>query len=103
VADGVDLVVGYGGDGTQMEVANGVMGSDIPMAILPGGTGNAMAYALDIPRQLKQAAMLICHSRNHRKIDLGQIGDRHFMLRTYTGPEQEAVASRKEKDKLGVL
>jgi YegS/Rv2252/BmrU family lipid kinase len=103
VADGVDLVAGYGGDGTQMEVANGVMGSDVPMAILPGGTGNAMAYELAIPRQLRQAAMLICHSKRCRKIDLGQIGARQFMLRTYTGPEQEAVASREEKDKLGVL
>jgi YegS/Rv2252/BmrU family lipid kinase len=103
VTDGVDLVVGYGGDGTQMEIANGIMGSDVPMAILPGGTGNAMAFELDIPRQLKQAAALICQSSNRRKIDLGRIGDRQFMLRTYTGPQQEAVASREEKDKLGVL
>lgn len=103
IADGVHLVAAYGGDGTQMEVANGVMGSNIPMAILPGGTGNAMAYELDIPRQLKQAATLICQSSHRRKIDLGRIRDRHFMLRTYTGPQQEAVASREEKDQLGVL
>ena len=32
---GVDLVAGYGGDGTQMEVANGLLGSGIPLAILP--------------------------------------------------------------------
>ena len=103
VADGVDLVVGYGGDGTQMEVANGLVGSNVPMAILPGGTGNAMAHALNIPLQLREAAALICYSHNRRKIDLGRIGDRQFMLRTYTGPEKEAIASRKEKDKLGVL
>jgi YegS/Rv2252/BmrU family lipid kinase len=103
VADGVDLVAGYGGDGTQMEIANCVMGSDTPMAILPGGTGNAMAFELEIPRQLKEAATLICQSSNRRKIDLGRIGDHQFMLRTYTGPQQEAVASRKEKDKMGVL
>ena len=35
VADGIDLVAGYGGDGTQMEVADGVMGSDIPMVTIP--------------------------------------------------------------------
>src|SRR5687768_7058761 len=80
VADGVDLVAGYGGDGTQMEVANGLIGSDIPMAILPGGTGNAMAFELGIPRNLREAAALICQSRKHRKIDLGRIGDRQFML-----------------------
>jgi diacylglycerol kinase family enzyme len=43
VAAGVDLVAGYGGDGTQMELANGMLGSNIPMATLPGGTGNALA------------------------------------------------------------
>jgi YegS/Rv2252/BmrU family lipid kinase len=102
-ASGVDLVVGYGGDGTQMEVANGVMGSDTPMAILPGGTGNAMAFELKIPRDLRQAAEMICQSDNLRKIDLGRIGDRYFMLRTYTGPQQEEVASRADKDKYGVM
>ena len=103
VASGIDLVAGYGGDGTQMEVANGVMGSDTPMAILPGGTGNAMAFELKIPRNLRQAAELICQSSNRHKIDLGRIGDHLFMLRTYTGPQKEEVASRADKDKLGVL
>ncbi len=103
VARGVDVVAGYGGDGTQMEVANGVMGSNTPMAILPGGTGNAMAFELNIPRNLRQAAELICQSSNRRKVDLGRLGDRQFMLRTYTGPQKEAVASREEKDRLGVL
>ena len=37
---GVDLVVGYGGDGTQHELANAVIGTTMPMAMLPGGTGN---------------------------------------------------------------
>jgi diacylglycerol kinase family enzyme len=89
VANGVDLVAGYGGDGTQMEIANGVMGSNTPMAILPGGTGNAMTFELKIPRNLKQAAELICQSGHRRKIDLGRIGERHFM--------------REEKDRLGLL
>jgi YegS/Rv2252/BmrU family lipid kinase len=103
VASGVDLVAGYGGDGTQMEVANGVLGSDTPMAILPGGTGNAMAFELKVPRDLRQATELICQSGNIRKVDLGRIGDRYFMLRTYTGPRKEEVASREDKDKHGVM
>lgn len=103
VAEGYDLVAGYGGDGTQMEIANGVKGSKTPMAILPGGTGNAMAFELGIPRELRGALELICRSTNVRDIDLGQIGERFFMLRTYTGPEQEQVASREMKDKYGVL
>ena len=38
----MDLVVGYGGDGTQHEVANAVIGTGTPMGILPGGTGNGL-------------------------------------------------------------
>jgi diacylglycerol kinase family enzyme len=36
IARGVDLVVGYGGDGTQHELANAVIGTETPMAVLPG-------------------------------------------------------------------
>lgn len=100
---GADLVAGYGGDGTQMEIANGLRGGHTPMAILPGGTGNAMAFALHIPRELRQAVELVCQSSYLRKIDLGQIGERYFMLRVYTGPEKDKVASREMKDKYGLL
>ncbi len=51
VEQGYELVAGYGGDGTQMEVANGLLGTGIPQAILPGGTGNAMAHDLTYPYQ----------------------------------------------------
>jgi uncharacterized membrane protein len=37
---GYDLVVGYGGDGTQHEIANGIIGTKALMGVLPGGTGN---------------------------------------------------------------
>lgn len=103
IADGVDLVAGYGGDGTQLEIANAVVGTGVPMAILPGGTGNAMAFELNVPRDLRQAADLIVNSRNRKTIDLGQIGDKVFMLRVYTGVEAETRASREAKDKYGNL
>lgn len=103
VARGVDLVAGYGGDGTQMEVANGLLGSGVPLAILPGGTGNAMAHQLEIPINLRQAAELIVSSPNRRAIDLARIGDRVFMLRAYAGVSAEDAASREEKDKHGQL
>ena len=102
-ADGFDLVAGYGGDGTQLEVANGLVGTGVPMAILPGGTGNAMAFTLDVPRDLLQAAELIANSENRRAIDLASIGDEVFMLRAYTGIDPEAQASRESKDKYGNL
>jgi diacylglycerol kinase (ATP) len=102
-AAGADLVVGYGGDGTQMEVANGLIGSGVPMGILPGGTGNAMAFELKIPRDLRQAAELLCTSQKTRPVDLARANDKYFMLRLYSGVEEEQKTSREMKDKYGVL
>ena len=102
-ASGVDLVAAYGGDGTQMEVANGLLGTGVPQAILPGGTGNAMAHELGVSLNLWEAAQLIVSSYKRRAIDLARSGDRVYMLRAYTGVPAEAAASREEKDKLGQL
>ncbi|HBX70797.1 MAG TPA: hypothetical protein DEH25_15810 [Chloroflexi bacterium] len=102
-ASGVDLVAAYGGDGTQMEVANGLLGTGIPQAILPGGTGNAMAHELKVPINLRQATELIVNSPQRRAVDLAKIGDQIFMLRAYTGLSADAAASREQKDKYGQL
>ncbi len=100
---GVDLVAGYGGDGTQMEIANALIHSDTPMAILPGGTGNAMTYELNIPRVLKPAVELIVGNSQIKKIDLAQINERNFMLRAYAGFDAERAATREMKDNFGQL
>jgi len=98
-----DLVTGYGGDGTQMEIANGMKGSSVPLAILPGGTGNAMAFELNIPRNLRQAAALIGASQNVKSVDLAKANDTYFMLRLYSGVEEGQKTSREQKDKYGIL
>ena len=102
-ASGVDLVAAYGGDGTQMEVANGLLGTGVPQAILPGGTGNAMAHDLGISLNLREAAELIVASPKRRAIDLAKMGDTVFMLRAYAGFSEDEAASREEKDKHGQL
>jgi YegS/Rv2252/BmrU family lipid kinase len=102
-ASGVDLVVAYGGDGTQMEVANGLLGTGVPQAILPGGTGNAMAHTLGVSINTREAAQLIVNSTKRRAIDLAKIGDQFFMLRAYCGMSAEDAASREQKDRLGQL
>jgi len=102
-ASGVDLVAAYGGDGTQMEVANGLLGTGVPQAILPGGTGNAMAHELGISLDLNEAAGLIVNSHKRRAVDLAKMGDQVFMLRAYAGFSADDAASREEKDKHGQL
>jgi diacylglycerol kinase family enzyme len=86
-----------------MEVANGLLGTGVPQAILPGGTGNAMAHELHVSLNLREAAQLTVSSTRRRAIDLARSGDRVYMLRAYTGVPAEAGASREEKDKLGQL
>lgn len=100
---GYDVIAGYGGDGTQMEVVNGLMGRDALFGLLPGGTGNAMAFELGIPRDLRLATELLCQSETTREVDLGQACGKKFLLRAYTGPKPEHVASREEKDRWGLL
>src|SRR6478609_3211509 len=44
-----DLVVAWGGDGTINGAASGVAATGIPLAIVPGGSGNGLARDLQIP------------------------------------------------------
>lgn len=103
VADGAEMVVVYGGDGTVLEVANGVMGSDVVIGILPGGTGNAVATELGISRKIEEAAELICTSKNQRAVDIAQVDDQYYLLRAYTGVSQDQAASRELKDKYHLM
>ena len=103
IARGVDLVAGYGGDGTQHEIANAVFGTDTVMGILPGGTGNGFAREMNIPKTLAPAVELLCTSHNTRKIDVAKAGDEYFIQRLYVGIEPEEQTSREMKDKYGVF
>jgi YegS/Rv2252/BmrU family lipid kinase len=117
IASGVDLVAGYGGDGTQHEIANAclrsaaVSGKLTPMAILPGGTGNGFCREMGVPRTLREAIVVLCTSTNTRSIDVGrlvsvaqpQAHDRYFIQRLYVGIEPEEQTSRAMKDKYGVF
>ena len=62
-----------------------------------------MSFELNVPRDLKAAAELICQSENQRRIDVAKIGDQHFMLRAHTGIEESQKTSRERKDRFGNL
>lgn len=49
VDGGMDLVVAFGGDGTVRQVAEAVQGTDVPMAVYPGGTGNLFSQNFMAP------------------------------------------------------
>lgn len=69
--EGFDLVVAAGGDGTVNEVMNGIMqaGRKAALGIIPLGTGNDLARALDIPIDPVDAVALL-PSGERRRIDV---------------------------------
>lgn len=93
----VDAVIVYGGDGTIMECASATV-NQIPLGILPGGTLNIVAHALNIPLNLEAALALIYQSNNIiRHIDVGQISShdvtsKTFLVRASSGYEAASVA-----------
>ncbi|MBX3051145.1 MAG: diacylglycerol kinase family lipid kinase [Caldilineaceae bacterium] len=106
VQGGADVVAAYGGDGTVTEAANGLRGTEIPLAILPGGTANVLARELNIPLGLADAARLASGVESKiDRIDLGQMGEHIFLLRVGIGFEAAMVeqADRSLKENFGVL
>ncbi len=106
VQAGAELVAAYGGDGTVMETASGLVGSDVPLGILPGGTANVMAIELGVPRELEAAArLLLAPDVERRALDVGRVGEEHFLLRLGTGFEAVVIegAERELKDRMGTL
>lgn len=59
VAQGAGLIVAAGGDGTINEVLNGMARSQVPLAILPGGTANVLAMELGIGGRMQHAAEMM--------------------------------------------
>lgn len=106
---GVDLVVAAGGDGTVSGVASGLAGAvpagRVPMAILPLGTGNAMARALRVPLDAGQALELALGRHDLRRIDLMRLAGRFFLANITVGLSAEIMqeAGSDEKQRFGLL
>ncbi|MGP4066378.1 diacylglycerol kinase [Oceanobacillus sp. M65] len=80
VERGYELVVAAGGDGTINEVINGIAEEDHrpKLGIIPVGTTNDFARALNIPRDIKKAADIIVNGRT-KFLDIGKVNDYFFM------------------------
>jgi YegS/Rv2252/BmrU family lipid kinase len=77
VAEGADLVIAWGGDGTVNEVASALVHADTTFGLVPAGSGNGLAASLGTPRD-PAAALARILSAPPRRIDVGTIGRRHF-------------------------
>jgi diacylglycerol kinase (ATP) len=77
-ADGVDVVVAVGGDGTVNEIGQALIGRKTLMGIIPAGSGNGLARHLKIPSGFKNAIGVINRGKV-KKIDTATINDRVFL------------------------
>ncbi|HZB58104.1 MAG TPA: diacylglycerol kinase family protein, partial [Actinomycetota bacterium] len=79
VAEGVDLVMAQGGDGTVMACVTGLAGTEVPLAVLPGGTGNLLATNFDIPSELDEAVEVAIEGDRVR-LDVAAMDDDRFVV-----------------------
>jgi diacylglycerol kinase (ATP) len=102
VGRGADLVVVAGGDGTINETAEGLIGTNVPLAILPGGTANVLAMEMKLGGNLERVALRLGEMRpkrisvGHIVCDGGRIS-RHFLLMAGIGLDAHVVHNVDEK------
>src|SRR5262245_35716204 len=75
---GVRLVMAWGGDGTINEVASTLAFGEIPLGIVPAGSGNGLATELGISRKAEVAIAAALKSAS-RLIDVGELEGRMFV------------------------
>ena len=99
-----DVVFTLGGDGTAMEVAGALAGTGVTIGVLPGGTGNLLARALGIPRNVTKAVRALAQG-DVRQIDLGVVLGHRFAVAAGVGIDASMVAETPAwmKRRLGVL
>jgi len=83
--DGYDLVIAAGGDGTAHEAANGLAGTDVPLALAPAGTMNLLARVLGIPLEPAQAAVQAVEGFRALPVRPGDVSGRVFLLMAGAG------------------
>jgi diacylglycerol kinase (ATP) len=73
VADGADALVVVGGDGMIHLALEALAGTDVPLGVVPAGTGNDQAREHGWPRRSPEAAVDLIVSGASKAIDLGEV------------------------------
>jgi diacylglycerol kinase family enzyme len=100
LADGAQLVVVCGGDGTVRSVATVLAGTRVPMALLPSGTGNLLARNLQIPLEVEAAARVAASGRT-AALDVGRAEDGEcFLVMAGTGFDAAMLRDTSDRAKV---
>lgn len=104
VAQGLDVVVAVGGDGTINEVIQELAGSNTALGVLPSGTINVWARETGIPLEHNRAREILLNGQT-RRVDLGKFHDRYFLLMASIGFDGEVTRAVEKKPikRFGVL
>src|SRR5918995_2064348 len=92
-AEGYDVVVSFGGDGTLNEAANGLAGSNLPLSVLPGGSTNVVCRMVGIPTDVVDATehlLQLADDLQPRRIDMGRVNGRYFLFSSGVGMDADA-------------
>ncbi len=105
VKKGMDLVIAAGGDGTVSAVVSGLVNTQVPLGILPAGTGNVLARDLNIPLDTDQALALLGGENSVRTMDAMQISNDYYVMNASVGVSADTMENtpRAEKRRFGML
>ena len=78
-------VIIVGGDGLVHLAIQELAGTEIPLLVIPGGTGNDFARALGLPLDAPEQILAGCLNRPPRTIDLGKVNNKYFAAILSTG------------------
>jgi YegS/Rv2252/BmrU family lipid kinase len=91
VAEGRNIVVAAGGDGTINEVVNGIAGSDVRLGLLPAGTMNVFAAELGLPGSDLRKCWQIIETGRVRHVDLPRADGQYFVQLAGIGLDAQTV------------
>ena len=106
VEEGADLVIAAGGDGTVLGTAEGLIGTGVPLGVIPEGTANVFAAEMGLPSSSPEALdLLLGDECEVKRIDVGAVGGKHFLLRVGIGIEaaMTVLTEPELKSRYGVL
>jgi YegS/Rv2252/BmrU family lipid kinase len=89
-ADGYDLVIAAGGDGTINEVVNGLAGTQTALGVIPLGTVNVLGIELGLPPYIGECCRIIARGET-RPVDLGRIERRYFITMAGIGFDAQVI------------